>query len=431
MLRMSATIIGFAPLALAAIACEGEPDTTTEAQHRIQDSAGIRIVENPRPAPGSRLGWRIGTEPVISIGTVEGGDDFQLHRVDDALKLSDGRIIVANGGSHQLLGFDEAGNYLTAWGQKGEGPGDFGGDYGGDGLGRPGVFWMEPWPGDSLAVCHGTFTGGRHVFSIWDTEGHHRRTLNLADLAPGNDVPKCRDVLANGTILASVAPFLLSSPAGIPETGLRRSEVDFFLVDAEGSRRPSLGKHPGAAMFWHWEDDPNDSFLIMDPPFQPTVLWAAWGEQVIVSPTDLYEIRAYRSDGSLARIVRRDNNVRTPTQADLDSYGAENRSPDPSRRSARNRNAAIDALPLPESFPAFSAIVVDAPGNLWVREYNLPEDENRVLWTVFDPDGLVQGFIETPEGLEIYEIGADYILGKVMDELGVEYVQVWALDRSV
>ena len=36
---------------------------------------------------------------------------------------------------------------------------------------------------------------------------------------------------------------------------------------------------------------------------------------------------------------------------------------------------------------------------------------------------------ETPEALEIYEIGEDYLLGKVEGELGVDYIQLWALNR--
>ena len=111
------------PLLLTA-ACERQPDTTPAFQHEIRDSAGIRIIQNPLPDPDSRLGWQVGTEPVFTIGSVEAEEAFQLHRVDDALKLGDGRIVVANGGSHQLLVFDEGGNYLTAWGQKGAGPGD-------------------------------------------------------------------------------------------------------------------------------------------------------------------------------------------------------------------------------------------------------------------------------------------------------------------
>ena len=49
---------------------------------------------------------------------------------------------------------------------------------------------------------------------------------------------------------------------------------------------------------------------------------------------------------------------------------------------------------------------------------------------MFDPDGIVQGFVETPPDLVIYEIGEDYIVGKVRDELRVEYVQLWELTRA-
>ena len=36
---------------------------------------------------------------------------------------------------------------------------------------------------------------------------------------------------------------------------------------------------------------------------------------------------------------------------------------------------------------------------------------------------------EVPHVVVIYEIGADYILGKTRDELRVEYAQLWRLDR--
>ena len=84
-----------------------------------------------------------------------------------------------------------------------------------------------------------------------------------------------------------------------------------------------------------------------------------------------------------------------------------------------------------ETFPAFSSFIGDATGHLWVREYDFPgEARPAPLWTVFGPEGRVLGCIETPPGLRIFEIGADYILGRVRDELGVESVQVWPLRRS-
>ena len=40
------------------------------------------------------------------------------------------------------------------------------------------------------------------------------------------------------------------------------------------------------------------------------------------------------------------------------------------------------------------------------------------------------GFVETPEGLDIMQIGEDFILGRVKDQLEVEHVQVWPLERG-
>ena len=166
---------------------------------------------------------------------------------------------------------------------------------------------------------------------------------------------------------------------------------------------------------------------MLDPPFQQTVVWGAWGPLAIVSPTDRYEIRAYGAGGSVTRIVRRNHEVRAPTQADLDRYRADYLA---SMNSAEYTiTPVLDALSVPPSFPAFSAIEVDALGYLWVREYNLPGEEG-ALWTVFDPDGIVQGFVETPADLRIFEIGADYVLGLVTDALDIEYVQLWELERA-
>lgn len=411
-------------MALAATACEAAPPDPPPSQTQIRDSAGIIIIENARPETGSRLGWQVSREPAISIGNVAGREDYQLHRVGDALRLPDSRIVVANAGSHQLLVFDEAGNHLQAWGQRGEGPGDFSTIQGSDGL-SPSAFWMERWPGDSLAVCSGIGQALHNVVSVWDARGRHGRTLNLTRLNRSS----CRDVLAGGAILASRQ---VGSPSALPEKGINRRLHDFSILDGDGSLLGALGRHPGGEIFWHFEDHMGDGtgMGLYGPPFQKTLRWAGWGDLVVLAPTDRYELRAYRHDGSLARIVRRENDARTPAQADLESYREANA---PRSEEAiqllKQYNATVDAFPLPESFPAFTAIEVDALGYLWVRDYNPPGDDDRALWTVFDPEGFVQGFVETPPGLVVHQIGEDFILGKVLDELGVEYVQLWGLDR--
>jgi hypothetical protein len=39
--------------------------------------------------------------------------------------------------------------------------------------------------------------------------------------------------------------------------------------------------------------------------------------------------------------------------------------------------------------------------------------------------------VETPEGLEIYDVGTDYVLGRSRDDLGVERIQMFELPSDL
>ena len=136
---------------LVTVACGDHPagGDTTSLYAVVRDSGQVRIIENPRPPAGSRLDWRIGTEPAVSIGELDGEEPYLLARVGDALALSDGRIVVVNGGSNELRIFDALGNHVATWGGRGEGPGEF------TSLSR-----VYRWPGDSL-LAH--FSHGRRL----------------------------------------------------------------------------------------------------------------------------------------------------------------------------------------------------------------------------------------------------------------------------
>lgn len=49
------------------------------------------------------------------------------------------------------------------------------------------------------------------------------------------------------------------------------------------------------------------------------------------------------------------------------------------------------------------------------------------MWDVFDPEGRWLGGIAMPVGLEVTEIGEDYILGIWKDDLDVAYVRMYEL----
>lgn len=81
-------------ICLGALAWQPYAATAQALANQQRDSAGIRIVENARPEDGSRLGWRIGPRPAVSIGKVTGEEPYLLTGASDATRLSDGRIVV-------------------------------------------------------------------------------------------------------------------------------------------------------------------------------------------------------------------------------------------------------------------------------------------------------------------------------------------------
>ena len=422
-------------MALVAVAaCEPRDDTEASGsdaaaapQHEIHDSAGIRIIQNRAPAPGSRLGWVVGEEPLVSIGTRDASDAFQFHRVGDATRLGDGRIVVANGGSNELLVFDADGNHLGAWAGEGDGPGEF---------------WdlstVRPWPGDSLIA--GDDLQGRA--SIFGLSGAHGRTLSLRgppdpatrEMAAAGQAPEAEIGSVEPHIVLRVLPdgtLLTRTPRGYAQ-GFHRWESPYALMDADGATRASLGNYLGIETFsaFYQQADGNYAVIPLWHPFGKTTVTTAWGDLAAIGDTETYEIRAYRSDGSLARIVRRDHEMRIPTQAEQDEAFSD-RFAGLSEEDREPRMEVAATVPLVESFPAYSRLRGDAPGNLWVGEFRLPEAAYEgALWTVFDAEGRVLGFVETPGGLSVFEIGEDYILGSTTDEMDVEYVQVWELGRS-
>ena len=103
------------------LACGQDPQTSGGLVSEARDSAGILIVENARPPDASRLGWRIGPEPDVSIGVLEGEEPYMLHWVGGATRLPDGRIVVANGGTQEVRVFDRTMDGISRPGGEKEG----------------------------------------------------------------------------------------------------------------------------------------------------------------------------------------------------------------------------------------------------------------------------------------------------------------------
>src|SRR5690606_37218699 len=114
------------PALLAAIAACGAADRTGDRPATtVRDSAGIVIVENAAIPGPDELDWRIADSPSVVIGRAEGEADDVLHSVSGAVRLRDGRIVIADGGSSELRFYDPQGRYRSTAGRRGGGPGEF------------------------------------------------------------------------------------------------------------------------------------------------------------------------------------------------------------------------------------------------------------------------------------------------------------------
>lgn len=403
----------------AIAACDSNPDPADwpdELEYGVRDSAGITIVENRRPVSDSRLGWDIGVEPRVTVAASVADADYQLYEVRDATRLADGRIVVANGGSNEVLVFDANGSYLAAWAGQGDGPGEF-----------QTLAAVRRWAGDSLIAT--ASREGRA--SVFDLEGNHGRTTTLMgdpggffrEISTDPTAHQMMDVLPDNTVLTR-------DVGGAQTSGFWRWDHVYNLIAADLEAGISLGEYPGPEIY-------SDSYMegrmvYVTPlrhPFGKTTFTSVWGDLVAFGRNETYEIRAFTSDGSLERIVRREHQAAAPTQGQLDTHFRE-RFADLSEEERTPRLEIAANVPMVGAFPAYAGIEGDALGYLWVAEYKLPGDESDpALWTVFDQEGQGLGFMETPTGLTVYEIGADYILGKRTGELDIESVELWGLSR--
>ncbi|MBA3557790.1 MAG: hypothetical protein H0W30_04235 [Gemmatimonadaceae bacterium] len=145
------------------VACAGEAKAPAGSA-TVRDSAGIQIVENVSPKWTVAERWTVADTPALKIGEAEGDTNYQLFRANDAVRLSDGRIVVANSGTHQLRFYDRDGRYLHSIGRRGGGPSEF------ENLG-----FLARFGGDSLLIYD---FNGRRV-SVFTSDGGFVRSFSL------------------------------------------------------------------------------------------------------------------------------------------------------------------------------------------------------------------------------------------------------------
>jgi hypothetical protein len=384
---------------LAATACTGGDTQGTDAQ---RDSAGITIIE--RKVPEGRVAFLLGADPIVDIGDEGRGDGHQLFDPSGAVTLSDGVIVVANQGTHDIRYFSPTGEHIRTVGQHGQGPGDF-----------VSLSMLAAAPGDTLIVGD---AGNGWRFSVLSPDGELVRTsLPVSTIRVGGAL----GLLEDGTVLmrSRQASGGARLPSGLPETGIASDTLRFGRLSLETGVMDTMLVAPAGDRIQGVVDG---MVLNNTVPFGGTLTTAAQGNELLAGYGDTFEIRSYAPSGAVSRIIRVDRPgalvTREEQQAFREQLGHAART-DEGRRTV---DQILSMVKFPERKPAYSFFRVDRADRIWVRDYRERADTTDWSWLVLAPDGEVLGTVVTPRDLTIYEIGEDYLLARRLGEDEVHHV---------
>lgn len=382
---------------LALAACDRGGGGASEAV--VRDSAGVAIVENGERGAWGDGGWTLSDEPAVDIGLVEGEAAYQLDKVRSAVRLGDGRIAVANGGSGEIRFFDAAGKHLLSAGGKGGGPGEF------TGLAR-----LQRAAGDTLVAWDQLASR----LSYFSPDGRFVRSVAVGE-GLGSPV-RYADRFSDGALLLTRSERKFS---GAKMDGLSRDTFTIARRAPGADAIDSLLTVPGDERMIFFDGNSINVFTV---PFLRRTLLASTGDGFWAGSSDGYTLQRRRSDGTLERIVRR-NVAPVPVEgAYLDSLRSVSR-----RESGEAAGSSpVDRAPKPASLPAFNALLVDDGGNLWVERFPWPGDP-QPRWDVFDREGKLLGTVTLPARFRPTHVGDDFVLGVWEDDLEVQHVRMYRL----
>jgi hypothetical protein len=384
-------------LVLLLVACGQERQATGAT---TSDSAGVTIVTNDPRRPGWTITdrWTLATNPSIQVGNIPGNPEHQLYHVAHARRLADGGIAVANSGFGDVRVFDAKGFYVRTI------------DLGVDAAEKaPPLRVWEPAPGDLLV-----YQGDQSLARFHGTDTRPTR----AQLQPPGDT--LEDMEPVGMFKDGSVLFHGRHPWDDAATGVGRRRARLLHYGADGRLLGAVGDFDDNAVLFA-----NHGAYI----FAPAAAAATGDSTVWYGDGEHYELREMTRAGRLVRIVRLNKPGAPVVEADRAAYrSAVARQVQGTPREA-TMPATLDSSVFADTFPVFDRIIVDDVGDVWVRNYQWFDIGSGKGWYVFDPQGRFLGEVITPSILEIHEIGADYVLGRMADRSGREAVYIFRLDK--
>jgi hypothetical protein len=85
----------------------------------------------------------------------------------------------------------------------------------------------------------------------------------------------------------------------------------------------------------------------------------------------------------------------------------------------------LKEFPHRDTYPAYQDLIVGPDGAVWLQTYATPGSKAR-HWTVYSPAGRKILDVRSPYPLELLDVGVDYAIGWMRDELDVEQIMLFS-----
>lgn len=386
---------------LFGIACSQEPGDRGSVgliEPSVRDSAGVRIVENGSTQESL---WRVGSEPLFTVGWEEDGPLFtwpQSGRI-----LPDGGALVGEFGEGAVYRLGPDGSIAETWGRKGEGPGEYQ------------ALDAVLQKGDSTLVSDGRL---RRVTLI-PPQG----AVRTIPLPLGTLQPRVAGIMKDGRFL--VVPG--EGYAGVDE--VRPAWV--FQTQPILAYAPSEGTIDTIAELphlrrWYGGRGASPGPVHVKGRAGSTAEGFAWAR------SDEREVRWYDDAGQLLQVSRWEEDpaqltaewrdgMRGVFEEAYSSMGAEE-----SMVMARLADLEDDLDRYEGHLPYWEQIHVDRIGNAWLSAFPLTGQAPE-RWRVLAREGAFKGWVDLPGVLTILDITDNRILAVRRDEFDVPAVLMFEL----
>ena len=406
----------FAAMTLPLAACS-ESGTIPQPTASVTDSAGVRVVTSD---PGDAVYAELAEAPALSVGLLDGPPEFLFGRIATAARDEDGNLVVADGQANEIRIFDPRGEHLQTLGGEGEGPGEFE---------RLSGAW--PVAGGGIVAIDSNLERITSFDPDGATEGTATFAGQLMDEASFTDI----DVVGLGgpTTLLSKATLTrapsLASGRGTIETVMEemfsgeapisyvRHRFDGTLVDSLAPGRDAATSLSMSGSGRGWE------MSLRAVPFSPESAATGSAHGVVVTGGVQYEIGVFDPEGGLRMRARLTEAPPAVTGDHLRAYATSSGTSERDESEIRASMEQYREMPLPESLPGYTDVVIADTGEIWVQRYAM-WGAAMVHWDVFAADGGYLGRVEVPGSFRIEEVGRGQVLGIATDDLGVERAQL-------